>query len=154
MFSADVKKYDPDETLDSEQAFDTISEAINWTEQQKQFGFRAGWVGDGVVNKRVEEISVEEIRANHLQPKYNPNQVEAFKRDAKFRSLYQQLAEEYCRENQLLLEIIAPLIGLQPYMGAYNSDQVIWAKDQEQANSLSAGENIFKFVKQQLWGRS
>ncbi len=72
------------------------------------------------------------------------------KREARFRQLYESLAEEYHKENTALYCAIAPYLDLHPYYGKYNKEQVIWAKSQDQANSLPAGASIFQFVKEAL----
>lgn len=67
--------------------------------------------------------------------------------DRTFRDLYEKLAEEYCRENHTLYNAIAPLLGLKPFYGTCNKEQVIWAKTQEEANDLPAGASIHKYIK-------
>lgn len=67
--------------------------------------------------------------------------------DRTFRDLYEKLANEYCRENHELYTAIAPLLGLKPFYGTCNKEQVIWAKSQQEANDLPAGANIHKFIK-------
>jgi hypothetical protein len=68
-------------------------------------------------------------------------------KDQSFRGLYEQLANEYCKENHLLYQVLAPLIGLKPFYGTGNKEQIIWAISQEEANSLRLGENIYKFIR-------
>jgi hypothetical protein len=67
--------------------------------------------------------------------------------DRTFRDLYEHLANEYCRENHELYTAIALLLGLKPFYGTCNKEQVIWAKSQQEANDLPAGANIYKYIK-------
>lgn len=69
------------------------------------------------------------------------------KNDRTFRDLYEKLANEYCRENHTLYTTIAQLLGLKPFYGTGNKEQVIWAKTQKEANDLPAGANIYKYIK-------
>ena len=65
-----------------------------------------------------------------------------------FRDLYEKLANEYCRENHDLYTAIAPLLGLKPFYGTCNKEQVIWAKTQKEANDLPAGASIHTYIKE------
>lgn len=55
--------------------------------------------------------------------------------------------DELLQENFDLLTAIAPLLGLKPFYGTGNTQQVIWADSQEQASALSLGQSVFTFVK-------
>jgi hypothetical protein len=61
-----------------------------------------------------------------------------------------ELLDDKCRELHNAYNKIAPTLNLKPFHGTCNKEQVIWAKTQDQANSLRAGEDIFTFVKQEL----
>lgn len=50
------------------------------------------------------------------------------------------------RELFLLKNLIAPYIGLKPFFSKNNKNQIIWAETKEEAESVSLGEDIFKFV--------
>lgn len=67
--------------------------------------------------------------------------------DKTFRDLYEKLANEYCRENHALYTAIAPLLGLKPFYGTYNKEQVIWANSQQEADDLPIGANVYKYIK-------
>lgn len=71
-------------------------------------------------------------------------------KDRTFRDLYENLAKEYCAENTTLYTTIAPLLGLKPFYGTCNKEQVIWAESQEQANALPAGASIHTYIKQAI----
>lgn len=70
--------------------------------------------------------------------------------DRSFRDLYERLANDYCRENHILYTAIAPFLGLKPFYGTCNKEQVIWANSQEEADNLPAGASIYTYIKRKL----
>lgn len=59
-----------------------------------------------------------------------------------------EMLEEVHRKRHDAYNKIAPLLGLKPFYGTCNKEQIIWANSQEEANSLKAGGDIFTFVEQ------
>lgn len=75
------------------------------------------------------------------------NRVEVLERLYKSTRGFAQAKVKKCHK---LYTALAPRLGLKPFYGTCNKQQVIWAKSQDDANSLMAGENIYKYVDEAL----
>lgn len=56
--------------------------------------------------------------------------------------------EELLKENFKLKDYIAPFLNLKPFHGTGNKQQIIWAGNQEEANSVRLGQSIYKIFDQ------
>ena len=70
------------------------------------------------------------------------------------RSIFVSTIGKYESEMMEVYSAIAPLLGLKPFYGTCNKEQVIWAISQEEASSLPAGANIFDFVRRAICERN
>lgn len=59
-----------------------------------------------------------------------------------------------CQEMITLKEAIAPILGFSEYSIPFNSSQKVWAKSQDQANTLQLGHSFFKFVDAEIKERT
>lgn len=57
---------------------------------------------------------------------------------------------ELLKENFKLKDYIAPFLNLKPFHGTGNKQQILWAHNQEEANSIQLGGSIYKIFDQKF----
>ncbi len=90
----------------------------------------------------IKSTRKEAIKTWNARPKEQALQKEVTRANLAIERLY--------LENNRLYEALSPLLGLRVFHGTCNDEQVIWARSQEQANSLTAGQSVYTFTKQAL----
>lgn len=61
-----------------------------------------------------------------------------------------ELGEILYRDNKYFLDLVAKKFGFKEFPIKYSTGQKVWAKSQDQADTLQLGQSLYHFVKLEL----